>query len=485
MRYIANPPDAGALMRTARSFGSYDLASSLADLIDNSIHAGANRVSILCDFAEGKPVVRIRDDGAGMDSDALCRAMRPASSDPTDERDKDDLGRFGWGLKSASFSQCSLLSVLSATTGQAIHGAVWDLTDIHGWRMGILSEVEAQGLASKDFNGESGTEVVWQRCDRLSEEGRISAAEFNQILAAAEQRLALVFHKYLSGDAPARRISISLNGQDIESFDPMCRDHPATQQEHTESVDLPGGRIVIRPYVLPHFGKMTLTQQRKLGGDEGFVRNQGFYVYRNGRLLISGTWFNLARHGDLSQLMRIEIEIPNTLDGLWKITVDKSAAQLPPSLRTRLKALVQGYRLRSVKTITARGGRLDTPGITSVWNRRRKSGEVNFSINRRHPLVSALYSGQVDSSTINAALSLIEQNMPTKSVIDVNASVNDELAQCASDAKAVIDQLSETVRVMRTGNIAEEQIADLILRTEPFSSHKELVVSWLDNTWRD
>lgn len=485
MRYIANPPDASALMRTARSFGSYDLASSLADLIDNSIHAGAKKVHVLCDYAEGDPVVHIRDDGVGMDADTLRQAMRPASSDPTETRAKNDLGRFGWGLKSASFSQCSLLSVLSATRGQPIHGAVWDLADIDKWRMGILSKAEAQDLVSRDFDGESGTEVVWQCCDRLSEEGRIKPDEFNQLLSTAEQRLALVFHKYLSGDAPARRISISLNGQDIEPFDPMCRDHPATQQEHTESVDLQEGRILIRPYVLPHFGKLTVAQQRRLGGDEGFVRNQGFYVYRNGRLLISSTWFNLARHGDLSQLMRIEIEIPNTLDALWKITVDKSAAQLPPSLRVRLKTLVQGYRLRSVKTIAGRGGRLDTPGVTSVWTRRRKSGEVHFSINRRHPLVSSLYGGRVDSPTVNAALSLIEQNMPARSVIDVNASDNEDLAQCASDAQAVIDQLTATVQVMRNSNIAEEQIADLILRIEPFSSHRELVKSWLSSTRSD
>ena len=95
---ITNPPQARDLMATARSFGNYDLAAALADLIDNSIKAKASRVDISFEPEESDVVVRIRDDGTGMDLETLKIAMRPASANPQDEREPDDLGRFGWGL---------------------------------------------------------------------------------------------------------------------------------------------------------------------------------------------------------------------------------------------------------------------------------------------------------------------------------------------------------------------------------------------------
>ena len=90
---------------SARSFGNYDLPSALADLIDNSITAEAKKVHLFCFYKSGAPEVRIIDDGLGMTERRLHEAMRPASSNPAHERSPDDLGRFGWGMKSASFSQ--------------------------------------------------------------------------------------------------------------------------------------------------------------------------------------------------------------------------------------------------------------------------------------------------------------------------------------------------------------------------------------------
>src|SRR5437763_643227 len=95
--YVQNPPDAASLMMSARSFGNYDLAAALADLIDNSINARATEVHITCLFGDAAPMVRVRDNGEGMSAAMLRDAMRPASRNPADERSPDDLGRFGWG----------------------------------------------------------------------------------------------------------------------------------------------------------------------------------------------------------------------------------------------------------------------------------------------------------------------------------------------------------------------------------------------------
>lgn len=101
---ISNPPSASALMATARSFGNYDLAAALSDLIDNSIQANARNVWVNFDPQDDDVTVRICDDGRGMEREVLIEAMRPASRNPEEKRDTLDLGRFGWGMKSASLS---------------------------------------------------------------------------------------------------------------------------------------------------------------------------------------------------------------------------------------------------------------------------------------------------------------------------------------------------------------------------------------------
>ena len=96
---ISNPPESSALMATARSFGNYDLSAALADLIDNSIKAQSTTIDIEFQPGESDVAVFIRDNGYGMDGEALIRAMKPASTHPEDQRGEDDLGRFGWGRR--------------------------------------------------------------------------------------------------------------------------------------------------------------------------------------------------------------------------------------------------------------------------------------------------------------------------------------------------------------------------------------------------
>lgn len=144
---ITNPPQAKDLMATARSFGNYDLSAALADLIDNSIKAKSTRVDITFEPKDSDVVVRIRDDGTGMPLETLIIAMRPASANPQDSREPDDLGRFGWGLKSASLSQARVLTVVSWCKG-IINAARWDLDNIDDWGMEVLEGPEAQELLS-------------------------------------------------------------------------------------------------------------------------------------------------------------------------------------------------------------------------------------------------------------------------------------------------------------------------------------------------
>ena len=145
-KFIPNPPDSKAFMETSRSFGNYDLQSALADLIDNSITAKCKKVEIHCDWNEGDPIIRIKDDGNGMSQSELNQAMKHASSDPTKSRDLDDLGRFGLGMKTASFSQARRLTVVTKTS--EIAGARWDIDKVSDdWLMEVLDEDELKKIS--------------------------------------------------------------------------------------------------------------------------------------------------------------------------------------------------------------------------------------------------------------------------------------------------------------------------------------------------
>lgn len=470
MTFVENPPDAVSLMTTARSFGNYDLPGALADLIDNSIKARARIVRLTCSYNGGDPAIRVLDDGEGMDADELRRAMRPASADPLSERSPDDLGRFGWGLKSASFSQCKKLTVLSRRAGE-LSGAGWDLDDVSGWRMAVFSPAEVEVLASPELLARDGTEIIWSKCDRLSEEGTLTSSEFNALIVHTRNRIALVFHRYLAGEVRRRPLAIVLNGAPIEGWDPFHRDHDATQKLEEETLEIGGSRIVIQPYVLPHYAKLKSREFDRLAGEEGLLRNQGFYVYRNGRLIISGTWFRLIRHGELSQLVRVSVEIPNALDHIWKITIDKADAQLPALLRSRLKQIVDGLRRRSAKVYRSRGGRLDRTCNISVWSRYARGGEIQYSINREHPLIEALLKGgdEQQKGTALAALNVIEQAFPVTAFgEDASVRLADIHQTATNPAQFQQDLLTALPALLDQADGSMDGLIELLKVTEPF-----------------
>lgn len=470
MRFEENPPDAASLMMSARSFGNYDLPAALADLIDNSIKAGAREVSLICDFNGGAPIIRIRDDGHGMTDPELRLAMRPASANPLVERSPDDLGRFGWGMKSASFSQCTRLLVLTSRAGE-LSGCVWDLEDVDGWRMGVLEPGEIAEAASGELLAGDGVEVVWSNCDRLSENGTLTVSEFNALIVHARNRLALIFHRYLAGDVRGRRLTIRLNGQKIDPWDPFYRDHEATQELEPEPLEIAGHTIDIQPFILPHYSKLKAGQYDQLGGEEGLLRNQGFYVYRNHRLIISGTWFRLVRHAELSQLVRVRVDIPNALDHIWKITIDKSDAQLPAALRARLRQIVDGLKKRSARVFRSRGGRLDRAGTTSVWSRHARGGEIHYSINREHPIIEALLDGggEEHRRVAAAAIKVIEQAFPVVAFGQDAVAGLDSIHQTLSDPESFRADLEAALPLLLIQVDGDMAALEALLRiTEPW-----------------
>lgn len=480
MEIIRNPPNAASLMMSARSFGNYDLAGALADLIDNSVKANAQNVWIRCLYDDGEPEVVIRDDGHGMSRDELHAAMRPASTNPTSERSPNDLGRFGWGLKTASFSQCRELIVLS-TQDYRSSGAVWDLDNIDNWTMGVFSRTQSDRMLSSEFEKGHGTEVVWKKCDRLSEGRSLNSTNFNETIRIAGDKLALVFHRLIEGKSRKyRKLNIEINGTPLEPFDPFYSEHPACQVREKETITISKKRLVVQPYVLPHFSKLSEQEQDRLQGSEGIVRNQGFYVYRNDRLIIHGTWFGLAKHGDLSQLARISIDIPNSMDDLWKITVDKSDAQLPSALKKRLRQIVDGLKKKSARVYTGKGGNLGDNRSISVWARHAKHNEIKYSINKKHPVLQELLDSEL-SKEVYTALRLIEQNFPVSQFSNDASSKKTEIYQGEISRNELYRLLDLTIpKLMSDETHGQlEKVVEALRHTEPFDRYEGILNDYI------
>ena len=325
---VSAAPKAAMLIESMRDIG-YDLEAALADVIDNAITAGATTVRLLTSDEAGSFRIAVLDDGCGMDASELISAMTMGSRNPLDERDDEDLGRFGLGLKTASFSQCRRLTVVSCRDGVA-SGATWDLdyvAEVDDWLLTIPDDAAEVPWASE--LGETGTLVLWEKLDRLVD-GSAFSKTFDQErhlverLDDARQHLELVFHRFLAGEHPARKIEITLNGSPLEAFDPFNSNHPATQWGPIEKMRVDGEVVTLRACTLPHFSKVTQSQWDCYGGRGGYLKSQGFYLYRANRLIIHGTWFGLARQTILTQLSRVRIDMPNGLDARWKVDVKKS-----------------------------------------------------------------------------------------------------------------------------------------------------------------
>ena len=344
MKTIEMPPYAPTLIESTRAIG-YSLEAAVADIIDNSIAAGARNVDLFFFPIEGA-YIAVLDDGVGMDTDTLNSAMQYGSKNPNAERDEKDLGRFGLGLKTASLSQCRCLSVITKQ-GERIEGRRWDLDHVaqaESWSLLVLGEEDINEIPQIEVlrSYDHGTLVVWQSLDRLKA-GEINfEAALGRKIDGVRDHLALVYHRYLSGEKGLTKLKLNINGVKVSPKNPFLIGK-STQPMDDESLYVRGQKIVVRPYILPHTSKLSKEEIDELGGKEGLRAQQGFYVYRNKRLLVWGDWFRMMRKGDLSKLARIQVDIPNTLDDLWTLDIKKSAAIPPAEVRSNLKNIILIY----------------------------------------------------------------------------------------------------------------------------------------------
>lgn len=356
-RVIDQSPDPKSHVKTLMRIG-YTLNSAVADVIDNSIAAGAKKIEVYAPPGLDDPIISILDDGWGMAPEELIQNMRIGCRDPEEEREKGDLGRFGSGMKTASFSQARQLTVISRKHGQSIVAARWDIDRIeqtNSWCLEVFESDEIDKIEgiSPDFPT-TGTQIIWSKltCIEKGSHAQDQDSELAAKLSELKAYIALHFHQFMSG---SNKRTFRLNKATIEPCDPFMTGAAGYQEGPSEKMRCKGGYIVIQTHVLPHFKNMDAEILEKLGGAEGIAQNQGLYIYREKRLISVGGWLGMARNSQLGALARVQVDIPSSLDNDWSTDVKKASLQMPQRVKRELKRFLSDPIKRSKRAHKYRG----------------------------------------------------------------------------------------------------------------------------------
>ena len=485
------PPRAEAIMHSLRAFG-YDLPMAIADLVDNSIFARASKVWISYDWNDGHPWVRILDNGAGMEEEQLVNAMRLGSRSPLEDRDSYDLGRFGLGLKTASFSQCKLVTVCTKTSKKSESVRFWDLDYIQNSKAWMLGKVPGENtlpLLEPLKTLDTGTLVLWQNLDRLTNPGPSEKHNpqysFQNRFLNVKQYLEMVFHRYLSQGRQS--LAIQVGEALCEPWDPYLQSNTYTQKLSSERYE--NGRVSVTPYVLPHVSMRSNEENERGGGPKGWNAQQGFYVYRNKRLIVPGSYLDFdLKQEEHFKLARIRVDISNDMDSIWSIDVRKAVAAPPDFLRSDMLRIAQATRKHAADVYRTRTGvarKERSASRTDVWLRRQTRNKIIYKINLDHPVISRLVRDMhVDTRSIRKLFYVIEHSVPHRTIILDGNQQEDCFVDLSSDLDpppdGLLDLCKELYKQQRKEGRSHKEAVDIVCSIEPFDAHP-LYMAQLDD----
>lgn len=467
-------PEAGPMIESFRAIG-YSIEAAVADIIDNSISAQAKNVWVNFEWKGNDSWLSIKDDGFGMDNDELVQAMRPGSKNPLDDRNTKDLGRFGLGLKTASFSQCRVLSVISKKENSHSVYWTWDLNFVNKTKKWNLIKYLPDNKFEADLEKiKSGTITLWSDIDRLVKnfhpDNTKSLEKFLLVMEQVKKHLAMVFHRYIENG----KVKIYFQDRAVEPWNPFLSQESTTQEFPEES--LLNGKVTVKGFVLPHKSKINEETYKNAEGPKGWSEQQGFYIYRNERLILAGDWLGLFRKEEHYKLARLKVDLPNNLDAEWQIDIKKSVARIPLLVRDQLKAYAGQVRNQAVEVYRHKGRNVkQLPGqkFVPLWVDHKRGDKWFYKINREHPLLEKIKEQAVSEPdrAIETLIRFIEETIPTKAIYIKEASEEDGLGKPfegidQEPIRKIIKQMYD--KLVSEGN-SDEKAKAIIFNIEPFN----------------
>lgn len=355
LKYEVANPNPEFLIKSIAEQG-YSLETALADLMDNSITANATRIEVLTKIDTEPFILFVADNGNGMDKESLRKNLQFPSKSPEELRDLADLGRFGLGLKTASFSQTRIFTVLSRNKGtNDFCGYTWDVNHLKisaRWEMIVNSDEEINEMlyqynalsaehlnSSRDFI--PNTIVIWKGLYKfenfLNAKNKQDALK-EEITNTTSEYLSIVFHKFM--ERQTNSLHIRINNNLVNPFNPFPTENSNLRALEPLQKEFGTDFVKIQGFVLPNSSikddSNTWTPQNK-----SLMDMEGLYIYRADRLILFGGWNGLIKKMPRLQLGRLKIDIGNKVDHLFHLNVAKSQINIPHDLKSAfLRAIV-------------------------------------------------------------------------------------------------------------------------------------------------
>lgn len=372
-------PAAARTIKSLRDIG-YELPQAVADLVDNSIEAHANEVHIDLCFDGPDSWIRIADNGDGMDTSTITESLRIGS---VREYEENDLGKFGFGLKTASISQCRRVVVASRVSPHRarVEARAFDLGHIeetNRWEILVIDPVDRPGHLTDPLKTTTGTVVLWEDLDRvLTYQDPYGGWARRRLLEQAEaiaEHLGMVFHRFITGQVRGKKTKLFVNGSIVEAWDPFCLDQAETaaleENDYRVAAETGLGIVHLRPYVLPDKADFSDTAAwNRASGPRKWNNQQGLYIYRANRLIQWGGWSRLRTNDEHTKLARVALDFSRNLDSAFGLNISKASVKLPPDLREEIepaiKLVASAADARYRKGKSKSGGGTSGPASTS------------------------------------------------------------------------------------------------------------------------
>lgn len=464
-------PDPISLLESNRNLG-YSIEEAISDLIDNSISAKATNISYEIHPNNGRPYFLLKDNGLGMSNadNELVDSFRLGSKNPLEERDPNDLGRFGFGMKTASLSQARILTVITKKKGYNTLAFSLDLNFIRDNGKWLLRTVDNNLFkAELDYlnNLESGTIIRWDDWDRAPKLEDDLLALNSQI----NDYLSVCFHRFIE-----KGISICCHGYSLDSCSPIPIGEGASQFSKIPLTK--NNKAKQTSYILQHPKNWeedyeNINRFNSFRLFDGFERQQGIYIYRCNRLLTpKGGWLGLLRKGNAAKLARVVIDYPNDADALWSLDITKTNASIPFEFKREIKKLIDTTKKGSVKKIV-RGNRNTNRSLSlnhsNIWkiSDDREFNSYKYEVDTDHPIFQGLINEKkIKEKDLNFLLKLISENLPVAKIID-----NNDSDPSKHDRMLPQNKLSE----------ADLEIAKILFKNQMKMETKAVAFSWLLN----
>lgn len=453
----------------------YELEEAIGDIVDNSIDAGATKIFIEYHFRNdnNQGYVAVLDNGVGMNKDQLTEAF---SFKKNKKAKQNRLGFFGFGLKTASMSQCDKLSILTKSkNGELQSGTVnynnknrvihEEFDDPNNLKTILDGDDEKTKLPIK-FS--TGTIVMWSEMNErlgrvLKEKNHIK--NFVDISSRIEGHLSLIFSELIKEN----KIQIFVgrnnwNNNPIKCFDPFLTAEQDTIELPEEQIKIDDleGKISIKPFILPDISSFTEEKREAITSFFKWNDMQGIYIYRNNRLLSFGQWHSLRyknkllkESSDKFRNLRIKV-LFNDLKNLEKLdlTINKSKMKLPTEvyskLSLRLEGIIDNYHkntnLSKIKKIFIYKGK-----DQSLW---KKNSNESLEIDKSHPIIKDLIEQNENNEKFKQLLTILNQQQKEHNLINIVLKYNDPNY---SNDQILISQMKDQYRQLKENKILDEK----------------------------